>query len=233
MRGAHHDRDHGTAAMQPGRAACVRKRLELSHLVSSMPRSCQRAGVPGPAQRTRCQSGAATARWRALSRALAPIPLSGVAGPAQGGRVPVSGDVVAGLAAGLRERTPDGRDPAESPGHRPSLARRGSQGQPESLLLSRQPRASQRNDLCMDLWTIWVNAQASHCIAVDTRGCGKVDNRTAHPCQAAAYRCPRGVAAAAGTTAGTGTAASGVAAPSRVTVLQRRRPGWPGRIQHG
>jgi hypothetical protein len=157
-----------------------------------MPRSCQRAGVPGPAQRTRCQSGASTARWRALSRALAPSPLRRVAGPARRGRVPVSGDVVVGRVGGLCEGAPDGRDPAESPGHRPSLARRGSQGQPESLLLSRQPRASQRNDLWMDLWTIWVNAQVNYGIAVDARGCGKVDNRTAQSCQAAAFRCPRG-----------------------------------------
>jgi len=33
--------------------------------------------------------------------------------------------------------------------------------------------------LCKDLWTHWGNAQATHCIAVDARGCGKVDNRTA------------------------------------------------------
>jgi len=29
-----------------------------------------------------------------------------------------------------------------------------------------------------------MNAQAIHCITVDARGCGKVDNRTAQPCQA-------------------------------------------------
>ena len=74
------------------------------------------------------------------------------------------------------------------------LARSGSQGQRESLLLSRQPRASQSNDLCVNLWTISINAQINHCIAVDTRRCGKVDNRTAQSCQAAAFRCPQGTA---------------------------------------
>jgi pimeloyl-ACP methyl ester carboxylesterase len=44
----------------------------------------------------------------------------------------------------------------------------------------------------MDLWTIWMNAQINHGIAVDARGCGKVDNRTAQSCQAAAFRGPRG-----------------------------------------
>jgi hypothetical protein len=169
-----------------------------------MPRSCQPTGVPGPAQRTRCQSAASTARWGALSRALAPSPLRRVAGPARRGRVPASKHVVAGLVAGLRESAPDGRDPAESPGHKPPH----SQLVPDkrvSLLLSRQSRASQRNDLCMDLWTIWMNVQINHCIAVDARGCGKVDNRTAQSCQEAGLRCPRGMAAAAG----------GVAAPGR------------------
>jgi hypothetical protein len=176
-----------------------------------MPRSCQPAGVPGPAQRTRCQSAASTARWGALSRALAPSPLRRVAGPARRGRVPASKHVVAGLVAGLRESAPDGRDPAESPGHKPPH----SQLVPDkraSLPLSRQPRASQRNDLCMDLWTIWMNVQINHCIAVDARRCGKVDNRTAQSCQEAGLRCPRGMAAAAG----------GVAAHGRVIVLQRQ-----------
>jgi len=91
-----------------------------------MPRSCQPAGVPGPARRTRCQSGASTARG-ALCLALAPSPVRGVAGAARRGRVPASGHVVAGLVAGLRESAPDAGDPAESPGHRPSLARSGSQ----------------------------------------------------------------------------------------------------------
>ena len=31
----------------------------------------------------------------------------------------------------------------------------------------------------MDLWTIWVNLQINHGIAVDGLGCGNVDNRTA------------------------------------------------------
>jgi len=157
-----------------------------------MLRSCQPAGVPGPARRTRCQSGAPTARWRALSRACAPSPLRGVAGPARHGRVPVSGHIVAGLVAGLCESAPDAGDTAESRGHRPPSLAAGPQGQPESLLLSRQPRASQRNDLWMDLWTIWMNAQINHCTAVDARGCGKVDNRTAQSCQAAAVCRPRG-----------------------------------------
>jgi hypothetical protein len=151
-----------------------------------MPRSCQPTGVPGPAQRTRCQSAASRARWGALSRALASSPLRRVAGPARRGRVPASKHVVAGLVAGLRESAPDGRDPAESPGHKPPH----SQLVPDkrvSLLLSRQSRASQRNDLCMDLWTIWMNVQINHCIAVDARGCGKVDNRTAQSCQRQAY----------------------------------------------
>jgi hypothetical protein len=37
-----------------------------------------------------------------------------------------------------------------------------------------------------------MNAQIKHCRAVDARGCGKVDNRTAQSCQAAAVRCPPG-----------------------------------------
>lgn len=37
-----------------------------------------------------------------------------------------------------------------------------------------------------------MNAQINHCIAVDARGCGKVDNRTAPSCQAAGFRRPRG-----------------------------------------
>jgi len=42
-----------------------------------------------------------------------------------------------------------------------------------------------------------MNAQISHCVAVDTRGCGKVDNHTAQSCQAAAFRCPHGGGATA------------------------------------
>ena len=49
----------------------------------------------------------------------------------------------------------------------------------ESVHLSHQPGAGQ--PLCKDLWTHWRNAQATHCIAVDARGCGKVDNRTIIP----------------------------------------------------
>jgi hypothetical protein len=95
----------------------------LSHSASPMPRSCQPPGVPRPAQRTRCQSGASTARWRALSVALAPSRIRRVAGPARRGPYPTSGHVVADPVARLREGPPDGGDPAESLGHKPpSLA---------------------------------------------------------------------------------------------------------------
>jgi hypothetical protein len=51
-----------------------------------------------------------------------------------------------------------------------------AQGQRESMLLSRQPRACQTNALCISLWMISVNMLLSHGTAVDGRGCGKVDN---------------------------------------------------------
>jgi len=176
--------------MRPGGTRGMRQCPKLCRPVSPASRSCQSPGVPGPAQRTRRQPGASTAQWRALP--LAPSSLRRVAGPAQRGCVPASRHAVAGPIAGLRESAPDGRDPAGSPGHKPP--RGGSQGRRESSLLSRQPRASQSNDLCVNLWTISVNAQINHCIAVDTRRCGKVDNRTAQSCQAAAFRCPQGTA---------------------------------------
>src|SRR6516162_8997901 len=49
-----------------------------------------------------------------------------------------------------------------------------SQSTGASLHLLHQPRGTAT--LCKDLWTHWGNAQAIHCIAVDARGCGKVDN---------------------------------------------------------
>jgi hypothetical protein len=192
MRRAHRDHDHRTAAMRPGSVGCVRNRRKLSHPVSPVPPRCQPAGVPGPAQHIRCQSGAAAARWGALLRALAPSPLRRVAGPARRGRAPADGHVVAGLVAGLRNSGPDAGDPAESPGHKPPSLAADRRASVRACSYHASPGASQRNNLCMDLWAIWVNAQVSHFIAVDARGCGKVDNRTAQSCQAAALRCPRG-----------------------------------------
>jgi len=52
-----------------------------------------------------------------------------------------------------------------------------AQGQHESRLLSRQPRACQASVLCISLWIVSVNMLVNHCTAVDVRGCGKVDNR--------------------------------------------------------
>jgi len=42
-----------------------------------------------------------------------------VAGLTLSGRVPASGYVAAGLIAGVRESSPDGRDSAEPSGHKP------------------------------------------------------------------------------------------------------------------
>ena len=39
------------------------------------------------------------------------------------------------------------------------------------------PGACQANALCISLWMISVNKLVNHYIAVDGRGCGKVDNR--------------------------------------------------------
>jgi hypothetical protein len=50
---------------------------------------------------------------------------------------------------------------------------------------SQRSQGCQRSPLCRGLWTSWMNAQANHCITVDARGCGKVDNRTAQSGQAA------------------------------------------------
>ena len=178
--------------MRPSSVGCVRNRPKLSHPVSPMPPRCQPAGVPGPAQHIRCQSGATAARWGTLLRALAPSPLRRVAGPARRGRAPASGHVVAGLVAGLRDSGPDAGDPAKSPGHKPPSLAADPGASVRACSCHASPAASQRNNLCMDLWTIWMNAQVNHCIAVDARGCGKVDNRTAQSCQAAAFRYPRG-----------------------------------------
>jgi hypothetical protein len=178
--------------MRPSSVGCVRNRRKLSHPVSPVPPRCQPAGVPGPAQHIRCQSGAAAARWGALLRALAPSPLRRVAGPARRGRAPADGHVVAGLVAGLRNSGPDAGDPAESPGHKPPSLAADRRASVRACSYHASPGASQRNNLCINLWAIWVNAQVSHFIAVDARGCGKVDNRTAQSCQAAALRCPRG-----------------------------------------
>ena len=52
-----------------------------------------------------------------------------------------------------------------------------AQGQHESRLLSRQPRACQASVLCISLWIVSVNMLVNRCTAVDMRGCGKVDNR--------------------------------------------------------
>ena len=123
----------------------------LSHSASPMPRSCQSPGVPGPAQRTRCQSGASTARWRALSPA--PSSLRRVAGPVRRGCVPASGHVVADPIAGLCESAPDGGDPAESLGHRPPSLAAGPRASVRACFCHASP-GSQSNDLCMDLWTI-------------------------------------------------------------------------------
>jgi len=58
------------------------------------------------------------------------------------------------------------------------LARReGSQGQHESMLLSRQPRGCKASLLCKSLWMIYPNTLVSPCAVVDEQGCGKVDNR--------------------------------------------------------
>src|SRR4029450_3771225 len=131
---------------------------------------------PRPAQRTRCRSRAAAARWRALPVAPAPSPRRGVAGPARRGRVPVSGYVVAGLVAGPRERTPDVGDTAESPGHWPPSLAADPRASPMACSYPASP-GQPAYGLCMDLWTIWMNSQTNLCIAVDARGCGKVDNR--------------------------------------------------------
>ena len=157
-----------------------------------MPPSCQPAGVPGPAQHIRCQSGATAARWGTLLRALAPSPLRRVAGPARRGRAPASGHVVAGLVAGLRDSGPDAGDPAESPGHKPPSLAADPGASVRACSITPAPQPASVTSLCISLWTIWMNAQVNHCIAVDARGCGKVDNRTAQSCQAAALRCPRG-----------------------------------------
>ena len=53
----------------------------------------------------------------------------------------------------------------------------GSRGQPESMLLSRQPRACQANVLCISLWMISEDTLVNHRRVVDERGCGKVDNQ--------------------------------------------------------
>ena len=47
-----------------------------------------------------------------------------------------------------------------------------------------------------------MNAQANNCIAVDARGCGKVDNPYSTVPPGCRLRCPRGMAATAGTTVG-------------------------------
>lgn len=65
------------------------------------------------------------------------------------------------------------------------LARSGPRASARACCDHTSPQAGQRNTLCGGLWTHWMNAQASHGIAVDARGCGKVDNRTAQSCQAA------------------------------------------------
>jgi hypothetical protein len=100
-------------------SGCARNRCELSHPVSLRPRGCQPAGVPGPAQHIRCQSGVVAPRWGALPRALAPSSLRRVAGRVRLGRGPVSGYVVADIAGGLRESGADAGDPAKSSSHKP------------------------------------------------------------------------------------------------------------------
>jgi hypothetical protein len=52
----------------------------------------------------------------------------------------------------------------------------GTQGQHESTLLSRQPRGCKASVLCIRLWMISANILVMDCVAVDERGCGKVDN---------------------------------------------------------
>jgi hypothetical protein len=52
----------------------------------------------------------------------------------------------------------------------------GSRGQPESMLLSRQPRGSQASVLCISLWMIYSNTLVSPCENVEERACGNVDN---------------------------------------------------------
>ena len=119
MRGARHGHGHRTTAIRPVSAGRACRHPKLSHPVFPIPRSCQPAGVPGPAQHTRCQPGASMARRGAHSRALAAG--ARCRGPcrARHGRVTASGHVVAGLPEGA----PDMGDPAESLGHTsPSLA---------------------------------------------------------------------------------------------------------------
>jgi hypothetical protein len=185
MRRAHRDHDHRTAAIRPSSGCCVRNRPKLSHPVPATPRGCQPTGVPGPAQHIRCQSGAAAGRWGAHPRALAPSPLRRVAGPARRRRVPASGHVVAGLAAGLRDSGPDAGDPAESPGHKPPSLAADPWARIRACSYHASPWASQCNDLWINLGTISMNAQANRYMAVDARGCGNVDNRTAQFSQAA------------------------------------------------
>jgi hypothetical protein len=43
----------------------------------------------------------------------------------------------------------------------------GSRGQPESMLLSRQPRGSKASVLCISLWMIYLNTLVSPCEYVD------------------------------------------------------------------
>ena len=50
------------------------------------------------------------------------------------------------------------------------------QGQRESMLLSRQPRACKASVLCISLWRLSPNGLVSICAAVDQQPCGKVDN---------------------------------------------------------
>ena len=53
---------------------------------------------------------------------------------------------------------------------------KGSQGQRESTLQSRQPRGCKASVLCISLWMVSANRLVSCRTAVDERGCGKVDN---------------------------------------------------------
>jgi hypothetical protein len=55
------------------------------------------------------------------------------------------------------------------------------------------PGPAKANVLCITLWMVWVNLLVNHCIAVDRRGCGKVDNRwDADLMQVAGpFRCPQ------------------------------------------
>ena len=39
------------------------------------------------------------------------------------------------------------------------------------------PGPAKANVLCISLWMIYVNMLVSHGVAVERRGCGKVDNR--------------------------------------------------------